>query len=134
MWNPNRIKSLVSIQFSIISGLIRALKVGGTLIYSTCAINQSENELIIHKLLSRYSNNLSLEKVELPIPSSPGLAQGLNLNYDHNSVRRIWPHLHNQDPMFIAKIRKTKQIVIAPVRQSLSDGGSVQKIDIQNNF
>jgi len=109
IWNPNRIKSLAHAQFAILSSLIRCLKVNGTLIYSTCALNQFENELIIDQLLKRYGNYVSLSPVNLPINSAGGLPT-LNLNYEPELVRRIWPHMHNQDPMFIAKIVKTNPL------------------------
>lgn len=110
IWNFNRIKTLTSIQFSILSGLLRALKVGGTMVYSTCAVNYYENELLINQFIKRYGSYIKLEPVELPTETEPGVSKNLNLIYDSKLVRRVWPHIHNQDPMFIAKIVKIKSI------------------------
>ncbi len=62
VWSPNRVKQLAQRQFALLSGLLRALKPGGTLVYSTCAVNPIENEGVVERFLHRYSDQITLIK------------------------------------------------------------------------
>ena len=55
-WSPARIKTLSIRQWALLSAAFLMLKTGGFLIYSTCALLESENDCIIDKLLKKYPN------------------------------------------------------------------------------
>ena len=54
-WSPSRIKTLAIAQWSLLSSAWRMLKEGGFLLYSTCALNKTENDDIIRKLLKKFT-------------------------------------------------------------------------------
>ncbi|MFA5995534.1 MAG: RsmB/NOP family class I SAM-dependent RNA methyltransferase [Patescibacteria group bacterium] len=80
-WSYSRIKQLKQRQIALLSGLFLALKPGGTMVYSTCAITPEENEQVVEKLLKKRGDVLQLiEQI------------------------RVWPQPDkNLDPMFVAK-------------------------------
>ena len=51
-YNSVDFESLTELQYKILSNAARYLKKGGTLIYSTCTINSSENEGVVSRLIS----------------------------------------------------------------------------------
>lgn len=69
LWSPNRITTLSHLQQLLIDTLLPLLKPGGLLVYSTCAINPTENEEVISSTLSKHSN-LSLKSMSYSIPPS----------------------------------------------------------------
>ena len=56
LWSPNRIATLAHLQELLITTLEPMLKPGGTMVYSTCAINPSENEDVISHSLAKHPN------------------------------------------------------------------------------
>lgn len=80
LWSEARIKHLKQQQIALINGLWLALKPGGRLVYSTCAVNFEENEKVIEDFLKRHST-AHLE-----------------------SQQRVWPDATTFDPMFVATL------------------------------
>lgn len=64
-WSPARVKSLAMQQWALLSSAYRLLKDGGLLLYSTCALNQSENSQVAARLLKKFpeARAVSLEEV-----------------------------------------------------------------------
>lgn len=81
-WSVSRIKRLKQQQIALINGLWLALKPGGRLVYSTCAVNREENESVIDDLLKRH-------------PEAQLIKQ-----------QRIWPDAATFDPMFVGTLTK----------------------------
>ena len=55
LWTPARIRNLTYTQWSILSSGYLALKPGGYLLYSTCALAADENDGVVGRLLKKYS-------------------------------------------------------------------------------
>lgn len=55
-WSPSRIKSLAMEQWALLSSAYRLLKKGGFLVYSTCALNPTENDGVIARLVKKFDN------------------------------------------------------------------------------
>ncbi|MBQ6028561.1 MAG: RsmB/NOP family class I SAM-dependent RNA methyltransferase [Treponema sp.] len=53
-WSPARVKSLAMQQWALLSSAYRLLNEGGYLLYSTCALNQSENSQVAARLLKKF--------------------------------------------------------------------------------
>ena len=93
------------------AGLLRAafhtLKPGGTLVYSTCSLSLEENEEVLLALLKRYPDLVEILPIEgiAPTPLPTELAAKYPPEFAH--CRRVWPHLHNTEGAFVAKIRKS---------------------------
>ncbi len=108
MWNINTIKQLSNLQKSLISSAIEILKPNGTLIYSTCTHAPEEDEEIVDFALKNF--NVEVEKIELPLKTSPGIVRWEEKEYaeDVKYSCRVYPQLADTEGFFIAKIRKLK--------------------------
>ena len=87
--------ALPSIQYDILTTAAKYLKVGGTLVYSTCTILPEENEDNVRRFLSEHSE-FSLS------PFKSG-----ELECEAGMITLL-PHVHNTDGFFVAKLIKTK--------------------------
>lgn len=59
-WTPRDSLSLHKLQLQIIKRGISLLKVGGTIVYSTCSLNPIENEAVVSEVMRTYGNNLEV--------------------------------------------------------------------------
>ena len=89
--NVSESARLPEIQFDILENVSNYLKVGGTLVYSTCTILPDENKDNIEKFLKNHTN------FELA-PFSVG-----ELEVDSGMITLL-PHTHHTDGFFIAKL------------------------------
>lgn len=108
LWTPKRITKLVDRQLRLIKNLFKALKIGGTLVYATCAVNTQENEGIVAKALKNMRNTVELIDISyVPEIGSSGISGNHPSTFDLGKVRRVSPHLHvGYDPMFVAAFRR----------------------------
>jgi 16S rRNA (cytosine967-C5)-methyltransferase len=91
--NKATINSLVETQLAILENVKANVKPGGTLIYSTCTIEQLENENVIYTFLK---NNKDFE-FELFVDPRTG---------EQVKTMQILPQDFNSDGFFITKIRR----------------------------
>jgi len=94
---PSLIKKFQSIQFKMLENCSKLVKVNGSLIYSTCSITLEENEFLIEKFL-KLNPNFKLASIK-PFIGSLGF-RGQNL------CQRLYPHIHESEGFFIAKIER----------------------------
>lgn len=87
--------ALPTIQYDILCTAAKYLKVGGTLVYSTCTILPEENEENVNRFLSDH------EEFEL-VPFSSGA-----LDCPRGMITLL-PHVHSTDGFFVAKLKKRK--------------------------
>ncbi len=59
-WSEKRVKNLSMDQFTLICSGFDSLKAGGTLVYSTCAINRKENDENIKRLFDKRKNQFQI--------------------------------------------------------------------------
>lgn len=87
--------TLPPLQYSILSASAKYLRVGGTLVYSTCTLNPRENEEIVERFVSEHPD-YSLCDFEVG---------------EYKSCKgtfTIYPDLHNSDGFFVSKIKRNK--------------------------
>jgi NOL1/NOP2/sun family putative RNA methylase len=101
---------LSEIQKKLLKAAINSLKSGGTLLYTTCSLEPEENEFVIQWALDNFDikllnidteiNNVSLEK---------GFTEifGRKMSDEIRLCRRSFPHVHNTNGLFMAKILKS---------------------------
>jgi 16S rRNA (cytosine967-C5)-methyltransferase len=94
---PRSVEKMTDIQWRMIKNCAEKVKSGGTLTYSTCSITIEENEMIVERFLKRHPE-FSLAEIN-PKLGLPGL-RGLE------KCRRLYPHVHESNGFFIAKLMK----------------------------
>lgn len=100
-WSEERIKINKQKQIELLNNIFKATKVGGTVVYSTCAITPEENEEVTQATLA-YNKRVRLIKPRISTPVSSGISgyKGVSEN-----VIRVWPDKQS-DPMFVAVFKK----------------------------
>jgi 16S rRNA (cytosine967-C5)-methyltransferase len=98
--SPKSIANMSQIQQQMINNCAQKVKTGGTLTYSTCSITLEENEGVVAQFLKEHPN-FKLTPIT-PEFGSPGLA-------DLTECRRLYPHIHQCNGFFIAKLQKISQ-------------------------
>lgn len=93
--DPEPLAQLPEIQKEILDNVSRYVKPGGTLLYSTCTILARENTAVVEHFLQQHPE-FSLVPFELP--GSIGAVE--------RGMITLWPHLHETDGFFIAKLKK----------------------------
>ena len=104
-WNANEVKKLVKVQKDLFLSADKALKKGGTMVYSTCTLNKYENEEILNFAL----NNLDIEIQKINIDLKNTL-KGITKGYreDIKNAIRVLP-TKEQEGFFVAKILKIRR-------------------------
>ncbi len=97
---PRSIDKMAEIQWRMINNCAEKVKAGGVLTYSTCSITVEENEMIIERFLKQ-SPDFMLEEItpKIGLPALRGL----------DKCQRLYPHLHESNGFFIAKLRKQEK-------------------------
>ncbi|MDP5273366.1 16S rRNA (cytosine(967)-C(5))-methyltransferase RsmB [Chengkuizengella axinellae] len=99
------VKEISKIQLDILSRVADLLKPGGILVYSTCTIESSENENIIHDFLQ--------ENPEFTIDSSTSQLLPHHV-YDRVKVEdgliQVLPQFFHSDGFFIARLQKKENV------------------------
>nr|HPM03931.1 RsmB/NOP family class I SAM-dependent RNA methyltransferase [Candidatus Cloacimonadota bacterium] len=93
--SKQNIPELIKLQEKALQTAALFVKPGGYLIYSTCTINDDENELQIEKFLKQN-----------PAFSLIDAAEYIPLDYTKNRFLKTIPHIHHVDGAFAAKMRK----------------------------
>lgn len=63
-WSPSRTRRLAIAAYAIACAGGDALKEGGRMVYSTCALSPLENDGVVDRLLSRASGELAIKRLE----------------------------------------------------------------------
>ncbi|KAJ8599782.1 hypothetical protein CTAYLR_003994 [Chrysophaeum taylorii] len=84
-----------ALQRQLLSAAFLALRPGGKLVYSTCALDPAENEIVVRDFLD------ATPEAQLVGLDGPGADSALL-----PGTRRIWPHLEDTAGFFLAKIEK----------------------------
>jgi 16S rRNA (cytosine967-C5)-methyltransferase len=92
------ISQLTELQLHLLESGANLLKPGGVLVYSTCTIEDEENEEVVERLLRR-RHDLILENAASSVPPETVTEGGFV---------RTFPHRHGLDGTFGARLRKKK--------------------------
>ncbi|HLC31356.1 MAG TPA: RsmB/NOP family class I SAM-dependent RNA methyltransferase [Candidatus Nanoarchaeia archaeon] len=104
MWNERMIDHFSRQQKKLIAFALKILKVGGTLVYSTCTHAPEENEEVINFALKNFP--VKLESLTLPIKCRPGLTnwKSDSFNPEVQKTCRIYPQDNNTEGFFVSKL------------------------------
>jgi len=95
---PDDPAALATIQSRILDQAVAVLRPGGVLVYSTCTVLREENEDVLDAFLERHDDCRLAGPDELPECVRPWL--------DERGLLRTWPHRHDADGFFAARIIK----------------------------
>jgi 16S rRNA (cytosine967-C5)-methyltransferase len=94
---PKSVETMAAIQWQMINNVAETVKSGRFLTYSTCSVTIEENEMVIERFLKWHPEfHLAEITPKLGLPGLRGLAK----------CRRLYPHLHESNGFFIAKLTK----------------------------
>ena len=102
----SEIDRTVTLQKELILHGFEMLKPGGILVYSTCSVLVKENEEVVNYLLTKCPS-ARMAQCEMDLGKDGFMSfKGRNYNPTLKMARRIYPHVHNMDGFFYAKILK----------------------------
>jgi 25S rRNA (cytosine2870-C5)-methyltransferase len=91
------------LQRELLRAAVDCCKPGGIIVYSTCSISVEENEAVVDYITK--VRHVKIRDTGLPIE------KGGLVNYKEHKfnpkialTRRVYPHVHNMDGFFIAKL------------------------------
>ena len=94
--DPQDITDLNEIQTGLLENVSKLLKPNGVIVYSTCTIEAEENQEVVHKFLANHSGFV-IEPADLFVNKALVGREGFV---------EIFPHRHDMDGCFAARIRK----------------------------
>lgn len=92
------LKELPALQLQILSASSAYVKPGGTLLYSTCALNKRENQQVADAFLQANPEFTA-------VPCLPEISRGIDADGPYLT---LFPHLHGTDGFFMAKLERSK--------------------------
>lgn len=105
--------ALAKRQVRMLESALRAVRVGGQVVYSTCTLTPEENEGVIDEILRQYRNAIHVEDVDhlLTVPA-PGLIADESRTFDSQIQKtiRLWPHLYHTAGFYAARLTKIEPI------------------------
>ncbi len=110
MWNEKIIGKLSRQQKKFIAFALKCLKIGGTLVYSTCTHAPEENEEVIDFALKNFP--VKVEQIALPLKCRPGITEWNNKTYNSEVKKacRIYPQDNDSEGFFVCKLTLTDEI------------------------
>ncbi len=105
-WSEKDVIEYMNLQKKLILAGYKALKPGGTMVYSTCTIDPLENEEVVDHLLR--NTDATLEPVDVPARRSAPVLEWKGKEYSEELRRtlRIHPDDNDTEAFFVAKITK----------------------------
>lgn len=107
-WTLASTEEIAATQRDLIDSAFHALQPGGTLIYSTCTLNQIENQQVIGWLQQRYPDAVEI------VPLT-GLFDGADKALTAEGFLHVFPQIFDSEGFFVARLRKTASIPALPV-------------------
>ncbi len=107
-WGLRNIQTMAKIQKGLIVAGFRALRAGGTLLYSTCTVAPEENEGVVAYLLDKFPE-AELMPIHIPhFKIRRGVTQWNGEHFDKKleQCARVLPQDNDTAPFFLARITK----------------------------
>lgn len=106
-WSEENVQSCRIRQSGILENAAKILKVGGTLLYSTCTYSLEENEMVVDDFLYAHPE---FELLEVKEPLREVTADGIIFDGAHTAelykCRRFYPHKADGEGQFLAVLTK----------------------------
>ncbi|MZI93277.1 16S rRNA (cytosine(1407)-C(5))-methyltransferase RsmF [Vibrio sp. CAIM 722] len=111
-WSPESVISIADTQKDLIESAFQSLKVGGTLVYSTCTLSQEENQQVCWHLKNTYGDAVSFEPLNDLFPEA-------NKALTEDGFLHIFPQVYDCEGFFVAKLRKHAAVTTPEVKKRL---------------
>lgn len=107
-WGIKNIKRMSRLQVGLLVAAFRALRPGGSLVYSTCTIAPEENEMVVSYLLEKFPEAELLPIEVAGFKLRPGIKdwQGVRFDPRIDHCVRVLPQDNDTAPFFIARLTK----------------------------
>lgn len=111
-WDADEIQSIAATQRDLIESAFLALKPGGILVYSTCTLNNTENQGVCHHLKQTFADAIEFE-------SLASLFEAAKQTATPEGFLHVWPQVYDSEGFFVARMRKTASVPrqVAPPQQ-----------------
>ena len=96
-WTPKRIAHIAVTQGSLLASAVDALKIGGQMIYSTCALSKMENDDVVRKILKKRKGRVHVLELKPEISGTDVTEFGVQMLPDKCAGR---------GPIYCAKLEK----------------------------
>jgi len=107
-WGIKNIKRMSRIQIGLAVSGFRALRPGGTMVYSTCTIAPEENEMVVSYLLEKFPEAEVMPVKIHDFKVRPGVTRWQGATFDDRvaNCARILPQDNDTAPFFVARLTK----------------------------
>lgn len=117
-WKAGYSQYVATVQCQLLEKALQLVKLGGSIVYSTCTFAPEENEAVLDKVLG---DRGYVEPASIPeLKAMPGLKtwQGKSFREDIAYAQRYFPHFNNTGGFFVAAIRRTDAQLSSPKEPS----------------
>jgi len=107
------INNLATRQSKLLESALRALKMGGQVVYSTCTLTVEENEMVLDELLNQFHQQIQIDPIENVLKKpSPALDKFEHFAFNPQvaNAARIWPFRFGTAGFFAARLTKLNKI------------------------
>lgn len=111
-WSKESVISISDTQKDLIESAFHALKVGGTMVYSTCTLSIEENQQVCHHLKQTFGDAVEFESL---VDLFPGAEKALT----EEGFLHIFPQVYDCEGFFVARIRKVGSAPAPQVKKRL---------------
>ncbi len=98
-WSLDSVLAMSELQKELICSAFKALKPGGTLVYSTCTLSQEENQKVCQHLLQQFPEQVKIFNLE-------NLFEGTSKASTKEGYLHIFPHIFDSEGFFVACFTK----------------------------
>ncbi|MCF7355108.1 16S rRNA (cytosine(1407)-C(5))-methyltransferase RsmF [Vibrio sp. CK2-1] len=111
-WDLKSVAEIAETQKDLIESAFYALKPGGTITYSTCTLNQQENQQVCLHLKQKFGDAVEF----LPLGD---LFENAEKALTEHGFLHIYPQIFDSEGFFVAKIKKLSSVQAPEVKKRL---------------
>ena len=111
-WSLESIDEIAAVQRKLIVSAFQALKPGGVMVYSTCTLNQRENQEVCYYLKETFGDAVEFE-------SLGDLFEGAPKALTAEGFLHVYPQVFDSEGFFVARIRKHASVDTDPVKKRM---------------
>lgn len=110
MWNEQVVDKFSRQQKKMLAHALKCLKVGGTLVYSTCTHAPEEDESVIDFAIRNFP--VKIEHISLPLKTRPGITSWKTESFspEVKKSHRIYPQDNDSEGFFLCKMTLLEEI------------------------